>query len=436
MSLSDFAGGHNLHFFRFVPDFVNKKLPPGFSPIPPPTFSKWFWTAVTLQHMWASPNFVWCVIALVMYFAFPYDLSRTGVAAQGPVTWDFFKLRFPLWFVVTTGYEAFWAITLYALNWGERPFIPNRKYNWDKLYHDLFWSTNGIVIWTWFENIVVYLWASNRLSYLPDATAFSTPSGMALFFIGLVGVPLWREVHFYFAHRLLHYRPMFQQVHSLHHRNTDIEPFSGLTMHPVEHLYYFACILPSVLFYCSPFHFLWNGVHLLISPAASHSGYEDHFQADNFHYMHHLYFECNYAGTGAGFVDVLFGTFVDKFKHTVEEGTKARADAKSTLKELPSAQFITYLALCILCFVPWAFFAIARKTTPTVELNALISIIAGFGPVLVACGFTVLRDGVSGLLAPFDKKPFFENGLHVTLGSLFCSFPISVMCFLTTQRAN
>ena len=49
-------------------------------------------------------------------------------------------------------------------------------------------------------------------------------------------------------------------------------------MHPIEHLYYFACILPSLVFYASPFHFLWNGVHLLLSPGASHSGFDDHFQ--------------------------------------------------------------------------------------------------------------------------------------------------------------
>jgi hypothetical protein len=56
-------------------------------------------------------------------------------------------------------------------------------------------------------------------------------------------------------------------------------------MHPVEHLYYYACILPNLALVASPFHFLWNGVHLLLAPGASHSGFEDHFQADNFHYM-------------------------------------------------------------------------------------------------------------------------------------------------------
>ena len=43
----------------------------------------------------------------------------------------------------------------------------------------------------------------------------------------------------------------------------------------------------------SPFHMLFNGMHLLLSPAGSHSGWEDHVQSDQFHYLHHAKFECN-----------------------------------------------------------------------------------------------------------------------------------------------
>jgi hypothetical protein len=96
-------------------------------------------------------------------------------------------------------------------------------------------------------------------------------------------------------------------VHSLHHRNTDIEPFSGLCMHPIEHLYYYSCVGPSLYFTMSPFHAMWNLIHLLISPAASHSGWEDNMQSDQFHYLHHKKFECNY-GTGGEPLDKLFGT--------------------------------------------------------------------------------------------------------------------------------
>ena len=60
-----------------------------------------------------------------------------------------------------------------------------------------------------------------------DTVTFATTEGLVRFVGGLVLIPLWRDVHFYFAHRLLHFGPLYQQVHSLHHRNTDPEPFSG-----------------------------------------------------------------------------------------------------------------------------------------------------------------------------------------------------------------
>ena len=31
--------------------------------------------------------------------------------------------------------------------------------------------------------------------------------------------------------------------------------------------YYYSAVCVSLSFYCSPFHFLWNGVHLLLAPA-------------------------------------------------------------------------------------------------------------------------------------------------------------------------
>ena len=85
-------------------------------------------------------------------------------------------------------------------------------------------------------------------------------------------VPLWRDLHSYIAHRFVHIRAVYRFVHSLHHRNADPEPFSGLTMHPVEHLYYFSNALVPVLYVSglSPLIFLWIYVHLAIAPGAGH----------------------------------------------------------------------------------------------------------------------------------------------------------------------
>jgi sterol desaturase/sphingolipid hydroxylase (fatty acid hydroxylase superfamily) len=427
---SNFFGLINGKLFGEPPLYVDKEKLPGMTPIPKPTLSNWIIKAPFV--LITTPNFVWASISLLTYFYFPYNLSSNSISSQGPITYNFFIERFPIWFSIVFGYTAFWHITLHILNFSSRSFIKNRPYNYEKLFHNMFWSLSGVIIWTFFENIFCYLWATNRLNYINDFTSFNTTSGILKFMIALMGVPLWRSWHFYFAHRLLHFGPLYQQVHSLHHRNTDIEPFSGLCMHPIEHLYYYSCVLPSLFFICSPYAFLWNGVHLLLSPAASHSGWEDHFQSDAFHYLHHRYFECNYAGTDAAFMDIIFGTFRESFneKFDEKEGPKHRDDAKSTLKILPSSEFIKYLSICLVAFSIWYYFAINvlyNKIILNEFQKLIIASLVGFTPVLAACLFNT-----GNRYKPINMT-MFGNFIHILIGNLFCSVPVTYMCMLALK---
>jgi sterol desaturase/sphingolipid hydroxylase (fatty acid hydroxylase superfamily) len=407
---------------RFIgepPAYVNKALRPGSSAVPKPTVAAWLQNAPLV--LITSPNFLWACMALLLYGFFPYQLGADSTAAVGPISFGFFVERFPIWSTVTLGYAAFWHIALYFQKLASRPFIQARTYSWDKVAHNVLWTTSGIAIWTCFENSMCYLWSSGRLSYITDTESFGSMGGMLAFIVALMAVPLWRSFHFYWAHRFLHMDAVYKLVHSLHHRNTDVEPFSGLCMHPVEHLYYFACMAPSLLFYCSPFAFLWNGVHLLLSPAASHSGYEDHFQSDVFHYMHHRYFECNYAGTDAAFMDLLFGTFRESFDEVDQQEDPApREDAKSTVLGYPSAEFLAYGAASGICMVP-AFI-------PTGLSSLTSSILAGLGPVAVAplvAGCFGSRRGVAPV-----KMTTLGNSIHVVMGFLCCCLPIAYLCWL------
>ena len=285
---ANWFGLTNGALFGEPPAYVDKSKLPGMSPVPKATPVGWLQASPFV--LITSPNFVWAVVAALIYWLAPYEGRVFDIARAAPLSQAFFADRLPLWMLTTFLYVGFWHVTLYGLSFASRPFIKDRAYSLDKLAHNVFWTASGVVIWTAFENVFCFLWATGRLAYVPDADSFgkaATTEGMLRFVAALMGVPVWRSVHFYFAHRLLHFGPLYKQVHSLHHRNTDIEPFAGLCMHPVEHLYYFACVLPSVVFWCSPFAFLWNGVHLLLSPAASHSGWEDHMQSDAFHYLHH-----------------------------------------------------------------------------------------------------------------------------------------------------
>ena len=80
---------------------------------------------------------------------------------------------------------------------------------------------------------MLHCYATGKMSYLSNKEAFSSSTlyGVAHFAAWSVIVPIFRELHFYFAHRLIHLRALYTYVHSVHHRNTDVEPFSGLPMY-------------------------------------------------------------------------------------------------------------------------------------------------------------------------------------------------------------
>ena len=75
-----------------------------------------------------------------------------------------------------------------------------QKFLWnDQVRDNVFWSVvSAGTIWTGFE--VVMLWA-----YANGIIPFVDPRAQPVWFLViLVLVPLWRDFHFYWAHRLLH----------------------------------------------------------------------------------------------------------------------------------------------------------------------------------------------------------------------------------------
>jgi hypothetical protein len=82
----------------------------------------------------------------------------------------------------------------------------------------------------------------------------------------------------------------------------------------------------------SPFVFVWTGAHLLLAPAASHSGVADHFQSDSYHANHHARFEVNLAGLSAAFLDVLFNSFLSTYTSHLPVTKRSRSSASRKKK--------------------------------------------------------------------------------------------------------
>lgn len=101
---------------------------------------------------------------------------------------------------------------------------------------------------------------------------------------------------------------LYRHVHSLHHQSRNPGPWSGLSMHPVEHFFYYTCAYFPLVLFCHPLHFLYAKFHADIAPIGGHDGHDNPAGGSSFHYLHHATFECNY-GTELIDFDTLFGTY-------------------------------------------------------------------------------------------------------------------------------
>lgn len=178
---------------------------------------------------------------------------------------------------------------------------------------NMFWTlTSGVGVWTAYE--VGMFWAMGN-GWVPVLAWGDGPVWFVLLFLL---TPVWISFHFYWVHRALHCGPLYRIAHSLHHRNVNVGPWSGLSMHPVEHVIFFSSILIHVLVPAHPLHILFHMQHQALTAATSHTGYESLLVKDRkslalgtfHHQMHHRYFEVNYGNLEVP-CDKWFGTFHD-----------------------------------------------------------------------------------------------------------------------------
>ena len=136
---------------------------------------------------------------------------------------------------------------------------------------NVFWSlASGVTIWTAYEVVTWWAYANGLLPFMAWA------SNPVWFVLLIVLIPMIREVHFYLVHRLLHWKPLYRLAHYLHHRNVNIGPWSGLSMHPVEHVLYFSGVLVHWVIASHPIHAMFHLSH----PGLLAGGHAQRLRAD------------------------------------------------------------------------------------------------------------------------------------------------------------
>jgi Delta7-sterol 5-desaturase len=178
---------------------------------------------------------------------------------------------------------------------------------------NIFWTlASGVTLWTAYE---CFLWYSYANGHAPLVMFAENPIWFVLWF-PVIGI--WFSFHFYWVHRFLHWKPMYRHFHSVHHRNITTGPWSGFSMHPVEHVLYLSSILIHLVVPSHPIHMLFHAYFLTLGTSTSHSGYQALLIGNSskfvissfFHQLHHRYFNCNFGNTELP-MDRWFGSFND-----------------------------------------------------------------------------------------------------------------------------
>ncbi|MEM9369997.1 MAG: sterol desaturase family protein [Pseudomonadota bacterium] len=294
------------------------ELPVAYSPLfewppRPRAIAGWF------SRAWLpiSEHLIYVALALAVLAWLQPPLNETATLEA----WWIFEIwaRNMIMFIAVAGGLHLWLYTWRKqgdrLKYDYRDLAANngtfafRSQLWDNVMWGL---ASGVTFWTAYE--AGMFWAYSN-GWAPIMTFSDNPIWfLAVFLL----IPVYHSFHFYWVHRLLHWPPLYRLAHSVHHRNVNTGPWSGFSMHPVEHFIYVSGILVHLIVPSDPIHMVFHMYWITLATATSHSGYESVLLGDRakvdvgtfFHQLHHRYFECNYGNMEMPW-DRWFGSYHD-----------------------------------------------------------------------------------------------------------------------------
>lgn len=270
-------------------------------------------------RMWHPRNMpIWyLLLAVIIWFYFTPSLSR---ATEFRFDWIFeIWLRDMVLMLVIAGGTHLYLHTFKTqgdkLRYDKRPLEKNSKrfHFGNQVRDNMFWTlTTGIAIWTFWESLLLWGFANGY------ATLITLESNPVWFIVLLLAMPLWSYLFFDAQHRMLHHPFLYKHVHSWHHKNKNMGPWSGLAMHPVEQFILMSDTLIFFVISCHPVHVIYDLIFHGIGAPLSHTGY-DKLQlgkrlqlnvGDFYHQLHHRFVDTNHGTQDTPF-DIWYGTVHD-----------------------------------------------------------------------------------------------------------------------------
>eukprot|EP01084_Bolivina_argentea_P287762 493781_1 len=175
-------------------------------------------------------------------------------------------------------------------------------------------SAIGIMVCSAYETLILF--KKNDKWNHDTSSLYSI--GRNIISLNTLCILLWVDAHFYFYHRLCHLiTPLYKYIHYVHHESININPFSGLSFHPIESCIYFSSLFIVLSMDIPKWVFVTFKFGVMLAPLNGHSGHGNTLKKtipldsifNSFdHYIHHALFNYNYGSGLLPIWDNLLGT--------------------------------------------------------------------------------------------------------------------------------
>ena len=155
--------------------------------------------------------------------------------------------------------------------------------------------------------------------------------GSGYFFLSIFMCIFLHDTYFYWTHRFMHLKPIYQFFHKTHHKSTNPSPWAAFAFHPAEAVVEAGIVVLIVFtFPIHPFAIIAFILFMMVYNVYGHLGYEIYpkglikhplgkwLNTSVSHNMHHQYFEGNY-GLYFLYWDYWMGTLRKDYKEQFEE---------------------------------------------------------------------------------------------------------------------
>jgi Delta7-sterol 5-desaturase len=176
----------------------------------------------------------------------------------------------------------------------------------------------------------------------PHTTLYKniTEFGWVYYFVAFPLMLVIHDTYFYFCHRLMHHKKIFNYVHLVHHQSTNPSPWAAYAFHPLEAFIEIGILI--VFAFSIPIHkthLLIFFFFMIVYNVYGHLGYELYPKGFGKHWFgrwintsvnhnqHHQYFKGNY-GLYFLFWDRILGTIREDYEERFDEVKKRTIPSK------------------------------------------------------------------------------------------------------------